>query len=172
MLKIPEVLNDFRVYDEGEELVGQNADITLPEFNSITDTINGAGIMGEIEDSVIGQFESATTNIKWNCLSEPFFHLVSTVRPLQLTFRGAMQIMDRETGHSDLVGLKIVIRGKSKTVNLGKFEKAKKNECETDIETIYIKITSGRDVLFELDKLNYRFVVNNEDQLEKLKSMI
>ncbi|MCL6456491.1 MAG: phage major tail tube protein, partial [Gorillibacterium sp.] len=45
---VPEKLNDFRVYRDGNNLAGV-ADIQLPSFENMTETIKGAGIAGEYE---------------------------------------------------------------------------------------------------------------------------
>lgn len=70
--KMPEVLNDFRIYDENSDTLYGVAKIELPDFKSITATIKGVGVGGEIEAPVLGQFESLETklthniNDKWN----------------------------------------------------------------------------------------------------------
>ena len=70
--KMPEVLNDFRIYDENSDTLYGVAKLELPDFKSITATIKGVGVGGEIEAPVLGQFESMETklthniNDKWN----------------------------------------------------------------------------------------------------------
>lgn len=171
-LQLPEVLNDFNLYGEGEKLVGQDAEITLPELTMVTDTLSGSGIMGEVEDPVTGQFESATMGIKWTCLNRDYFKLLDTTKPLMLTLRGSLQCMDTSTGYTDYYPAKIIVRGKAKTINLGKFEKGKKMESETQIEIMYIKVTVDGETLIELDKLNFKFVLNGEDKLAKIRAQV
>ena len=172
-LILPEVLNDFNLYDDdANKLIGQTGEIELPDFNMITDTLQGSGVLGEIEDPVTGQFESATMKFTWACLHKNYFKLVNTTKPSQLTLRAALQCIDSETGFSDYYPVKIVVRGKAKTVNLGKAEKGKKMECETEIEVIYIKVVVDKETLFELDKLNGVYVLNGEDMLAKIRKYV
>lgn len=44
---VPERLIAFRVYGEGNDLLG-TANVTLPTIEPMTDTVTGAGIAGEI----------------------------------------------------------------------------------------------------------------------------
>ena len=45
-MKIPERLNDFRVYDsESQDMMGI-ADVTTPTIPALTETISGAGFAG------------------------------------------------------------------------------------------------------------------------------
>lgn len=171
-LILPEVLNDFNLYGDGEKMIGQTGEVTLPDFTMITDTLQGSGVMGEIEDPVTGQFESATMSFTWACLHENYFKLVNTTRPVTLTLRGALQCIDSETAYTDYYPVKILVRGKAKTVNLGKAEKGKKMECETEIEVIYIKVEVDAKTLFELDKLNGVYILNGEDMLKKIRQYV
>lgn len=172
MLALPEVLNDFNLYGDGEKLIGIDADVELPELTAITDTLNGSGVLGEIEDPVTGQFESATMTIKWTALHKDFFKIVDTTNPKQLTLRGSLQQLDTDTGKTDYYPIKIVVRGKAKTIQLGKFEKGKKMENQTEIEVMYLKVTVDKTTLIELDKLNFKFVLNGEDKLAKIRAQV
>ena len=49
-LVIPEVLNHYNVYnDRAKKLIGISGEIELPELEALTDTIEGAGVLGEID---------------------------------------------------------------------------------------------------------------------------
>lgn len=171
-LQLPEVLNSFNLYNETEKLIGLTGEVELPELTMINDTLTGSGIMGEIEDPVTGQFESATMTFKWSCLHKDYFKLVNTTKPSQLTLRGSLQCLDTDTGYTDYYPVKIVVRGKAKTIKLGTAEKGKKMECETEIEVMYIKVVVNNETLLELDKLNFRYVLNGQDMLEKIRAQI
>lgn len=169
---LPNVLNHFNVYNDAEKLIGLNAEVELPELTMINDTLNGSGVLGEIEEPVIGQYESMATTLKWTVLSEEYFSLIDSTKPVQLTLRGAVQCTDKETGRTKFEKLKIVLRGKAKSVNLGTAEKGKKMEAEMEIETVYIKVVINDKTLFELDKLNFKYVINGEDKFEPIRACI
>lgn len=170
---LPEVINHFNIYDDSaNKLVGVSGEVELPELEAITDTLEGSGVLGEIEDPVTGQFSSMTIKIPFAVLYEDMFKIVNTTNPPQLTLRGSEQCMDPSTGATDYYPIKIVLRGKAKTTSLGKLAKGKKGEPEVEMEVLYIKITVNEVTVIELDKLNYVFVLNDVDMLEKIRNQV
>lgn len=83
-----------------------------------------------------------------------------------------MQCMNPETGETDYYPVKIVLRGKASTTTLGKVAKGKKGEPEIEMEILYIKILIANKTRLELDKLNFKFVLNGVDMLAKIRSQV
>ncbi len=168
---IPEVLNHFNVYnDSAKKLIGISGELELPEMEAITDTIEGSGVLGEIEDPVTGQFSSMKMKIPFAVLYEDMFSIMNTTKPPQLTLRASMQCMDPSTGETGYYPVKIVVRGKASTSNMGKVVKGKKMEPEVELEILYIKIQINNKTVLELDKLNFKYVLNGVDMLAKIRS--
>lgn len=168
---IPEVMNNYNVYDDrARKMIGISGEVELPELEAITDTVEAAGILGEVEDPVTGQFASTKIKIPFSNLYEDIFNLMDTTNPPQLTLRGSMQVMNSATGGTDYVPVKIVVRGKATTSSLGKLVKGKKGEPEIELEILYIKVMINNKTTLELDKLNFVFVVNGKDMLAKVRS--
>ena len=167
---IPEVLNHYNVYnDKAKKLIGISGEIELGELEALTDTLEGAGVLGEIEDAVTGQFASIKIKIPFSVLYEDMFSIIDTTTPPQLTLRASMQCMDPTTGYYPV---KIVVRGKATNTNLGKATKGKKMEPEVELEVLYIKIQINNKTTLELDKLNFKFVLNGKDMLAKIRSQV
>lgn len=166
---IPEVLNHFNVYNDAKKIIGISGEIELPEMEAITDTIEGSGILGEIEDPVTGQFSSMKMKIPFSVLYEDLFSLMNTTKPPQLTLRASMQCMDPTTGQTGYYPVKIVVRGKASNSNMGKVVKGKKMEPEVELEILYIKIQINNKTVLELDKLNFKFVLNGQDMLAQIR---
>ena len=168
---IPEVLNHFNVYnDSAKKLIGISGELELPEMEAITDTLEGSGVLGEIEDPVTGQFSSMKMKIPFAVLYEDMFSIMNTTKPPQLTLRASMQCMDPSTGETGYYPVKIVVRGKASTSNMGKVVKGKKMEPEVELEILYIKIQNNNKTVLELDKLNFKYVLNGVDMLAKIRS--
>lgn len=168
---LPEVLNNFNIYDDkAKKLIGVSGEVELPELEAITDTLEGCGVLGEIEDPVTGQFSSATIKIPFAVLYESLFSILNTTKPPQLTLRASMQCMDPSTGETDYYPVKIVVRGKAKTTTMGKVVKGKKMEAEVEIEILYIKVQINNKTAIELDKLNSVFILNRVDMMAKIRS--
>lgn len=170
---IPEVLNHYNVYnDKAKKLIGISGEIELGELEALTDTLEGAGVLGEIEDAVTGQFASIKIKIPFSVLYEDMFSIIDTTNPPQLTLRASMQCMDPTTGSTGYYPVKIVVRGKATNTNLGKATKGKKMEPEVELEVLYIKIQINNKTTLELDKLNFKFVLNGKDMLAKIRSQV
>ena len=60
--QIPERLINFRVYLDGSDLLGV-ASVELPSLESMSDTVSGAGIAGEVESPILGHFGSMTVTL-------------------------------------------------------------------------------------------------------------
>jgi P2 family phage contractile tail tube protein len=83
-----------------------------------------------------------------------------------------MQVTDTDTNVTDYVQVKIVIRGKCKTTESGKVDAGKKMESSVEMEIAYIRINVAGSDLVELDKLNFKFLLNGVDMMAKIRSQI
>lgn len=171
-MDIPSVLNHYNVYSDGEKLIGAGNDLELPELVNMTDDLDGTAILGTLEEPATGQFESMEMTIKWEWLDKKFFRVGRTSSHPQFTIRASQQVTDSRTGMTDYKPIKIVVRGKNKSINLGTFSKAKKIAPETKIEIAYIKIVIGGEVRLELDKLNFKYILNGIDMMKKIRRQI
>lgn len=168
---VPEVINAYNVYLSGR-LLGVSGEVELPELEAMTETIEAAGVLGEIDTPATGHYGSAKMKIPFAILHEDVFKLIDTTKALEITLRGSEQFMDRKTGNTDDIPVKIVVRGKATTNTLGTFAKGKKGEPEIELEVLYIKIVINGSDQFELDKLNFKCIVNGKDLMAKIRKNI
>ena len=167
---IPEKLINFRVYLEGTDLLG-TADVTLPSLESLTETVKGAGLAGEVESPVIGHFKSMTLGLKWRVVHKEACKL-AVLKAHQLEVRGAVQVMDHAAGTYTAVPTKLVVKGIPKKLALGKMDPGKLQDTETELEVTYLKLTVDGEEQIELDKYNFIYKVQGEDQLAKVRSAL
>lgn len=170
MAEIPSLLNHYKVYNEGENLVGVSGETELPEFSAITDTLEGTGMLGEIEDPATGQFESMTIKIPFAVLYTSVYDICDQNSPSLLTLRGSEQVIDPSNGATVYEPVRVVVRGKAKTITNGSMQKGKKMEPEVELEILYIKIEVNNEELVELDKLNFVYKVRGVDLLAQIRS--
>lgn len=168
---IPEIMVDFNVYNQAEKLIGSGPEIELPEFESITATVSGAGVMGEYETSAPGHFSSMEIEIPFRTITDEASSL-NEPRRQQLVFRGSIQYYNRIRGINEHRPLKVVIAGKPKGLSPGKMIKSEQMEATAKIEIEYIKLETDGKTLVELDKLNSIYVVNGRDYYETIRNMI
>jgi P2 family phage contractile tail tube protein len=168
---IPEVINSFNAYNAGNKLVGTTGEVTLPDFEAMTETISGAGILGEYDEAIIGMFGSMEQEVPFRTLDVDIFSLMNPLEPFNLTLRGAVQFTVPGTGATDLKGMRVVIRGKQKGFKPGKLQNGTQMDASVTAEVIYIMIEVDGVQKLELDKLNFDYKVNGVDLLQKVRSL-
>ncbi len=167
---VPEKLINFRVYQDGADLIGIS-DVTLPKLEAVTETVKGAGIAGEIDSPTLGHYGSMEVELNWRTLLKSNIVLAKP-KGVNLDLRGACQMNNSESGTLETVPVKVVLRGLPKTTDLGKLEMGSTTDTKNTIEVTYIKITvNGEDVL-ELDKYNYICNIDGTDYLAEVRDAL
>ena len=153
MANVPEKLINFKVYQDGNDLVGI-ADVQLPSLDAMTETVKGAGIAGEFDSPVLGHFGSMETVLNWRTLEKRNIMLAMQTG-VNLDLRGAQQIYDSASGKYKVGNVKCVVRGVPKKTELGKLDVGATTGTANTIETAYLKVTIDGETVLELDKFNY-----------------
>lgn len=168
---IPEVIHDFNMYLSGNKLGGITGEVSLPDFEATTETISGAGILGEYEASIPGRYSSMEQEIPFRVINADYFKLISPSSPVELTLRGAIQYNVKSTGAADYMGMRVVFRGRCKKISLGTVKQGGPMDSSITLELTYILIEMDGAKKIELDKINGVFKVNNVDLLAKIKKL-
>lgn len=167
---LPDKLNNFNVYQGSMKLIGIASEVPLPKFEAMTETINGAGIAGEIDSPVEGSFGSQEIEIPFSNLSEDFFAYARSNEVT--TLRGSLEVMDTGTQIKRNVPVVVTVNGPVKSIDPGVLKKGGKGEPKVVREVTYIKIlVNGRNCL-ELDKLNMIYKLDGVDKLAAIRSQI
>lgn len=161
---IPEKLINFKVYLEGYDMLGI-ADVTLPKFEAMTETIKGAGIAGEIDSPTPGHFGSMTLGLNWRTITAQNAGTLLKPKAHSFDLRGAFQNYVASAGEYLPTPVKISVKGTTKNVDLGKFEVGAMTGTSTEFEVSYIKITVNGIAVVELDKFNDIYKVDGTDYL-------
>lgn len=168
---IPEKVVNYNVYDDTEKLVGLSGEVALPNLEAMTETVSGAGMLGEYESANPGHFGSMTIDLTFRTLYDKSFTLLKNEgRPIVL--RAAQQSYDVANGKTSYRGLKITIKGPSKGLNLGNLTVGAPTETVNTFEVLYIKIEENGKVLLELDKLNFVYILGGVDMMKDIKKLI
>jgi phage tail tube protein FII len=164
MQDIPAVVTGFNVYRAGDKLVGVSGEVTLPDVEYATATLSGAGIGGEIDVPVKGQFPAMTMEIPFAVLYDDSFSIMQ-LNGEQLTLRGNIEEFDSSTGALVDKAMRIIVGGLPKGIKLGKMGQGSAMDGSNGLEITYLKIEIGGAEKLEVDKLNYVFRVNGQDML-------
>lgn len=166
--QIPNKVINAAVYRTGNAMRMGVGDVTLPSWEALTDTLNGAGIMGEIDAPSPGQFGSATLGVAWRTVDrDQIYFFDQGVHSLEI--RGAQDNYDLPTGGRRYGALKVVYRGLTKTNDLGTLAPNTATGGSTEFETLYYKMFIDNEEVLEIDKLNFIFKVFGVDQLADIR---
>ncbi len=166
---IPEVINMFNVYRDGEKQIGITNEMDLAEIAHKVATIEGAGIPGSYEVPVVGNFDSIKQTIPFRMLDPGMVDFTNPMEVQDLTLRGSMQVTDKSTGVSDYTGCRVVLRGRAVSFNPGQLRQAQAMNASVTIECMYFLFEVNDQALFEIDKWNGVYKVNGVDLMEKAR---
>lgn len=169
--KMPEVLNDFRAYDENQTNMLGIASVEYPGISNITQTVKGTGVGGEVEATVLGQFESMETKINWNTPTKHNLRFTGG-QPVALEFRGAVQNWDSGENAYIMDQVRVVIRGRAKSSEPGKWEPANTTDSTNTIETTYFKYEVNGETVIEIDKYACKCVIDGVDVVAELRAAL
>lgn len=165
MNKLPERLKDFRAYLAGKNALLGVADVTLPSFDMMTETVKAAGILGEYESPTMGHLQSMKLTLNFRVLTE---EQVTLLQPQahRIDLRGVVQVYDAGTGQYKESAVRLVVQGPATKVDLGKFEKSAGTGGSVDLEIYYLKLDFDGKTRIEFDRFNYVFAIDGVDYMK------
>lgn len=167
---IPTKVNRYNLYNAGNRLLGTGEELALPDFEALSESVAGAGVLGEFSDPTVGYFSDQTLDIPFRVFDEEAADMIDMVNPVHLEIRSATQSLDSE-GTTEFHGLRVVVRGKANKIAIGKLKAGNGMDSAITLSLTYIRIErDGKEVL-ELDKINIVYRVNGVDMLEKIKEL-
>ena len=169
---IPETLVDFRVYQDGNRDLLGIADVTLPDLEPMSADIKGAGILGEVNVPVIGNFAALTLSLNFRTINNELLTVFGKSGPHSLDLRGAIQVQDASNGARKIMAMRLAVTGTVKKTGLGKLTKGEGTDSSVELEVTRIVIYIDGAEKFLLDKFNYQYRVDGEDQLADISSAL
>lgn len=159
----------FRIYNNGNDFLG-DATIELPEVSYITDTLNGAGMAGEIESPVVGLTQSFTVKLTFLAATHPYYDINDWTASQLYECYSSMQVSDPTNGLRSNVPYRINFIGRVKTQSLGTLEQGKKHGNEVELEVTRLEVFLDGEEKLIIDKLNFIYRVNGDDKLASVRS--
>ena len=170
MNTIPTKINRYNVYNKGNRLLGVGEEMTLPDFEPSSETVTGAGILGEIDDPTVGYFGNQEMEIPFRILDDEATDMLDMTKAVQLEIRGAAQTTNSE-GDIEYQGVRVVVRGRSNKFTPGKLKAGNPMDTSITLSILYILIELDGASVLELDELNEVFKINGNDILAKVKEL-
>ena len=159
----------FNVYKNGKQLIGITDEVTLPDLEPLTETMSGAGILGEIDSPAIGQFGSIEMEIPFRMLDSNMFSVADPLSMIDLTLRASEQVLAAQS--IAFKGMRVVTRGMFKGFSAGSVKAGSPTNSSVKLELTYYLIEADGKKLIELDKLNGRYKINGKDMLAKAAAL-
>mgnify|MGYP002856507563 FL=1 len=169
--KVPEMLQETRVYWDGEDNMIGIANVDLPELASNTTSITGVGLSGEVDAPVRGHFQSMELTLNWRTPHVTGLRM-SGGNPVSLQIYGSIQNFDSSV--NDYVEERVIVsvRGRAKSYAPGTFEAMNTTDSSNTIEVHYIKIEIAGSTIVEIDKYGYKCVVGGVDFMATIRQNI
>ncbi len=166
---LPTVTNTYNVYNKGNALIGLSDEITLPDFSAVTEEMSGSGLLGKIQEAVMGHFDSQEMEIPFLNLDNDIFSFADPLEVIDLNLRASQQQLNKKAGTAGYRGIRIAVRGKLKSFKPGVLKQGGKMGSSITLELHYILIEIDGEVKLELDKLNSVYRVNGKDIMEEMR---
>lgn len=169
---MPEKVTNFNLYgEEGTRFLGLASEITLPNFETLSEEIKGAGLAGSYDSPTPGHFGAMTMDFSFNTVTDDAFKVYGKTST-KLTLRAAQQSYDASAGAEVQKGLKIVFAGRPKGLDGGKIAVASTTGTKVTVSISYFKAEIDGKEIIEWDFFNNIFRVNGVDQLAEVNKLI
>ena len=169
-MKFATKVNMYNVYNEGNRLIGVDEEVTLPDFETMTETLAGPGISGEIDEPIIGLFGSSEVEIPFQTMHDGVFKLLSPRDAVDITLRSSTQVKDA-SGNTSFEGVRIVLRGLFKSLTSGSLKQGAGTKSSIKFEVTYCLYEVNSETKLEIDKFNQVYNVNGRDVLAVARSL-
>lgn len=157
---------NFRVFEDNVSLGVSTA--TMPTLTYLTQTINGAGIAGNLESAIVGQLDAMTLGLNFRTVTRDAIMLAEP-REHKIELRPAQQEEDVVSGVVKIVSVKHVIVAQPKTFNAGSLAPASPSEVSGEYAVKYWATYIDGEKVMELDPRNYICFMNGVDYLESAR---
>lgn len=170
MPKIDEGVINYAVYENENELIGMS-DVTMPDLTSITQTISGAGIAGNVEVSYHGNFDVMTMTMNFRTttaaavdLSKPGLHTIE--------LRAAIQDEDSVNGIVTMHTVKHVMRVLHKKTGGGTIATNSPENASGEYSVRYWATYIDGRRHREIDQFNFICYIDGKDYLAEVRKAL
>lgn len=161
---------NFAVYEDGTEFVGM-AKVTLPDLTSLTQSISGAGIAGNVESVLLGHYEAMTLGLSFRNTTKQAIRLAEPRRH-NIDLRIAQQDENTVKGAVEVRNVKHVFAVIPKSTKGGTVAPASPTDGSGEYAIRYwANYIDGKKVL-EIDPLNFICFINGVDYLAPVRKAL
>jgi P2 family phage contractile tail tube protein len=167
MAMIPETLANMNLFADGVSFQGDVPSLTLPKLTLKTEEHRGGGMDAPVElDMGMEKQEAGFTTTGVRRESLKFFGLADGTA-FNGTFRGAFKGLKGK-----IIPVIVTLRGLLKEVDMGDWKAGDKAEIKHNVAVTYYKLEVDGRLIYEIDPLGMKRVINGVDQLAAQRSAL
>lgn len=151
--------------------INDTSSLQLPSIEILTDTLKGAGILGEVDMPTPGQIGPMPFTMSIRAANEDMGYLM---RPgvIDLEVRWVADRFNPGTGENEQIANKAFLKVLLKKADEGKVEENAAADGSFEYETIaYQRIMNGKEIL-HIHKFNGTYVVNGVDYGKSIQAAL
>lgn len=157
--------------DGRDKYIANTTDVSLPDIEPMTDTIKGAGIMGEIDWPSLCQIGSMTFGFGARSISRDAAKL-NAPEAQRMTVRWVTETVNTSKMQSEMLSHKAIVVGIPKKTSRGKVEKGNAMDTSYEFEVIYYReFVDGRETIY-VDKFNNIYRVDGVNYAEAIENAL
>lgn len=169
-MKVDNGTTNFAVYEDATEFYGM-AEVTLPEINSITEEVKGAGISGAFNGAFVGHIEAMTLTLNFRSVTKDAIRLAEPRNHL-IDLRAAQQYWNNNAGKFVQQSVKHVLLVTPTKYAPGKLAPAASAEASGEYAVTYFATYIDGEKVLEIDILNFIYFVNGTDYLADVRKAL
>jgi len=170
MPKTKDAVINYAIYEDANEFYG-TAQVQLPDLNSLTTTLSGAGIAGNVEVVIRGHMDAMSMTINFNTFCKEQAALAEQ-RPHNLDIRVAQQGTDSTSGELGVDAIKHIARVTPKSLKYGKIAPAATADASGEYAVSYLATYINGEKINEIDPLNFICIINGTDYLAEVRKAL
>lgn len=157
----------YKVYNaDGTEYYGITS-LDFPELKKATTEIKGSGILGSIDAPIEFALESISSTLNFRTLQR---NMIKFLDAGKKSF--TCVLLTQETDVATLApvykGWKVLLEGKSKSVQLGKAESGESSDSSCELEVYHIKVTQDGEEILDINKLGGVYKILGVDYMQTI----
>lgn len=165
----------YSIYSRTEggnpKFITDTSSLKRPDLDTLTETIKGAGLMGEIELPTLGQLAAMAYEITFKRSNKDAIVFFGQ-KTQHFETRWVTDVLDATNAKIGISANKEIVKAIPKKLGLGNLEGNSSNETTVALEVIYYKFIQDGVTLLEIDKLNNVFIVDGWDYAAQIREAL
>ena len=168
---VPLHMINFQVTGENAKPLPGAVSVELSDLTPQTSSLSGSGIAGTTDEPITGALGGVDATVSLRTQTDALIDYLSS-ESHQLSLTGVLELDDPGTGTKRYAQVKAVIKGRTKSTNIGKFVSGAATEPKMVIAANYVKVSLDGSEKFEFDRFAMKYVVNGTDLLEEVRTKL